>query len=114
MTKKKPVKQKVQFCAILTYDQFPFMVVHKVLSVADNGNLEFSRGSFRTASSLISLFPIEKYKEIEDAIYDIKEEYKKIQEETRGRLLAKVVKKYPAIKSRLLTEYSERYPELKG
>ncbi len=84
---------------IFKYDLFPFMVVHEILGWTDEGGIRvIATGYIMPPSALIAVFPIKKKSELEAAFIAIKEEYRKVQKETRERLLVELVKQFPALK----------------
>jgi len=100
-------KNKIKQCAVFTYDQFPYMVVHDVLKVHDDGGIEFAQGFSRYANSLIAIFPYKMKKEIEDRLDYMKVQYKLAQEDSRNKLLYEISEHIPALKKECEKYYTK-------
>jgi hypothetical protein len=96
--KKKKRKYVQKQCAIFTYDLFPYMVVHDVLQVDDDGDIEICQGYWRSADSLIAIFPRKRKKEIEELISEMERAYRVVQEDARNNLLYEFGVALPALK----------------
>lgn len=98
MAKKE--KQQKQ-CAVFTYDLFPYMVVHDVLKWDDEGRIHtFPNSLGIDPAALIAVFPRNMKRKIEKRLDAIEAEDRKVQKETRQRLLAELAEDFPALKRR--------------
>jgi hypothetical protein len=95
---KKRRKPSQKQCAVFTYDLFPYMVVHDVLSVDEDGAIEICQGYWRSADSLIAIFPRKRKKEIEELINEMERAYRVVQEDARNNLLYEFGVALPALK----------------
>jgi hypothetical protein len=105
--KKRARTRRPKQCAVFTYDVFPYMVVHDVLSVDDDGDIEFCQGYYRTAGSLIAIFPHKKREEIDDMLDNMKTQYEIAKENARKRLLQELAKRFPALQAECESHYEK-------
>ena len=107
MAKQKKKKKSTQKqCAVFTYDLFPYMVVHNVLGIRDDGSIVFGNVTM-SADSLVAIFPRKIKKDIENRLNYMQKQYRLAQEDSRNKLLNELSKHIPALKKECERHYAE-------